>query len=187
MLGTFTLPPRVNDPDMHHGKCVTHVPWCMPGWLTSGSLWSWWRGKRPRYSRRMRNPQFYVSGKRPVDHVFPREEPTTYLAYTWASLPSRTVCPHTRHRLVQKSIARFPHVPGCSGSTIYRTTSWPLGCCLELRSNAPRPNPRIACMWWVYNVCAPLHLYRHVSPRRIKCSNINWITSPNQSSCNKVI
>ena len=36
-------PPRVNDPDMHHGKCVTHVPWCMSGLLTSGFLWSrWW-------------------------------------------------------------------------------------------------------------------------------------------------
>ena len=51
---------------MHHGTCVTHVPWCMPGSLTSGFLWSRWRlgrGKRSRHSRRMRNPQFYVSGK----------------------------------------------------------------------------------------------------------------------------
>ena len=40
MLGTFTLPPRINDPDMHHGTCVTHVLWCMPGSLTSGFLWS---------------------------------------------------------------------------------------------------------------------------------------------------
>ena len=29
-------PRRVSDPDMHHGACVTHVPWCMPGSLTSG-------------------------------------------------------------------------------------------------------------------------------------------------------
>ena len=37
--------PRVSDPDMHHGTWVTHVPWCMPGSLTSGSLWShwWWK------------------------------------------------------------------------------------------------------------------------------------------------
>ena len=34
--GTFSPPPRVSDPDMHHGTCVTHVPWCMPGSLTSG-------------------------------------------------------------------------------------------------------------------------------------------------------
>ena len=49
---------------MHHGACVTHVSLCMPGSLTSGFLWSRWRGKRSRHSRRMRNPQFYVSGKR---------------------------------------------------------------------------------------------------------------------------
>ena len=26
----------VSDPDMHHGTCVTHVPWCMSGSLTRG-------------------------------------------------------------------------------------------------------------------------------------------------------
>ena len=26
MPGTFSPPPRVSDPDMHHGTCVTHVP-----------------------------------------------------------------------------------------------------------------------------------------------------------------
>ena len=36
MPGTFSLPPRISDPDMHHGDCVTHVLWCMPGLLTSG-------------------------------------------------------------------------------------------------------------------------------------------------------
>ena len=64
--GTFPPPPRVSDPEMHHGTCVTHLPWCMPGSLTSGFIWSRWRGKRSRYSRRMHNPQFCVSGKRPV-------------------------------------------------------------------------------------------------------------------------
>ena len=28
--------PRVSDPDMHHGTCVTHMPWCMSGSLTRG-------------------------------------------------------------------------------------------------------------------------------------------------------
>ena len=28
--------PPVSDPDMHHGTCVTHVPWCMSGSLTRG-------------------------------------------------------------------------------------------------------------------------------------------------------
>ena len=27
---------QVSDPGMHHGTCVTHVPWCMSGWLTRG-------------------------------------------------------------------------------------------------------------------------------------------------------
>ena len=66
MRGTFSPPPWVSDPDMHHGTCVTHVPWCMPGSLTSDFLWSRWRGKCSRHSRRMRNPQFYVSGKTPM-------------------------------------------------------------------------------------------------------------------------
>ena len=66
MPGTFSPPPRVSDPGMRHGTCVTHVPWCMRGSLTSGFLWSRWWEKSSRHSRRMHNPQFYVSGKRPI-------------------------------------------------------------------------------------------------------------------------
>ena len=66
MPGTFSPLPLVCDPDMHHGTCVTHVPWCMPESLTTSFLWSRWRGKRSRHFRRMRNPQFYVFGKRPM-------------------------------------------------------------------------------------------------------------------------
>ena len=40
MPGTFFPPPRFSDPGMHHGTCITHVPWCMPGLLTRGFLWS---------------------------------------------------------------------------------------------------------------------------------------------------
>ena len=68
--GTFYPPPRVSDPDMHHGTCATHVPWCMPGSLNSGFLLSRWRVKRSRHSRRMHNPQFYVSGSN-VDTQLP--------------------------------------------------------------------------------------------------------------------
>ena len=66
MPGTLSPPPRVSDPDMHHGTCVAHVPWCMSGSRTSGFLWNRWQAKRSRHSRRMRNPQFCVSGKRPI-------------------------------------------------------------------------------------------------------------------------
>ena len=62
--------PQIRDPDMHHGTCVTHVPWCMLESLNCVFLWSWWRGKRSRHSRRMRNPQFYVSDKRPLHWVY---------------------------------------------------------------------------------------------------------------------
>ena len=38
MPGTFFPPlkrkPLDSDPGMHHGTCVTHVPWCMSGSLT---------------------------------------------------------------------------------------------------------------------------------------------------------
>ena len=41
MPGTFPhhrlqRKPLVNDPGMHRGTCVTHVPWCMPGSLIHG-------------------------------------------------------------------------------------------------------------------------------------------------------
>ena len=29
--GTFSPPPRVSDPDMHHSTCASHVSWCMAG------------------------------------------------------------------------------------------------------------------------------------------------------------
>ena len=45
MPGTFSPSPQVSDPDMHHGTCVTHVPWCMPGSLTRSFLWNRRRGK----------------------------------------------------------------------------------------------------------------------------------------------
>ena len=66
----FSPPQRVSDPDMHHGTCVTHVPWCMPESLTCGFLWSRWRGKRSRHSRCVRNPQS-VKGKALVTICFP--------------------------------------------------------------------------------------------------------------------
>ena len=77
MPGMFSPPPPISDPDMHHATCVKHVLWCMPGSLTSGFLWSRWRGKRSRHSRRMRNLQFYVSGKRPIADVIGTVTTTT--------------------------------------------------------------------------------------------------------------
>ena len=69
MPGTFSPPPRVSDLDMHHGTCVTHVPWCMPASLTGGFRWSRWRVKRSRHSRCMRNLLFYASGKGSMKYI----------------------------------------------------------------------------------------------------------------------
>ena len=65
MPWTFSPQPRFSDPDRHHGTCVTHVLWCMPGSLTSSLLWSPWWGKLSRHSRRRHNQQCNVSGKKP--------------------------------------------------------------------------------------------------------------------------
>ena len=50
--------PQVSDPGMHHGTCVTHVPWCMPGSLIRDG-----RENVPGFPGEC-NPQFCVSGKR---------------------------------------------------------------------------------------------------------------------------
>ena len=83
MPGTFSPPPWVSDSDMHHGTCVTHVLWSMPGSLTSGFRWSRWRGKRSRPSRRMRNPQFHVSCKRPMPYRCKIPNFTGYFIIIW--------------------------------------------------------------------------------------------------------
>ena len=44
MPETFSPPPRVSDPDMLAGTCV---PWCVPGSITSGLIWSRWRRNVP--------------------------------------------------------------------------------------------------------------------------------------------
>ena len=65
-VGNIFLLSRVSDPDIHHGSCMTHVLWCLPGSLSNGFLWSRWWGKRSQHSWHMRNLQFYVSGNRPM-------------------------------------------------------------------------------------------------------------------------
>ena len=82
MSGTFSPPPRVSDPDMNHGTCATHVPWCMPGSRTSGHLWRRWRGKHSRHSRRMRSLQYHVAGKRHMSwrlHIHALSCPIAYV------------------------------------------------------------------------------------------------------------
>ena len=80
MPGTFSPLSRVSDPEVHHGTCMTHVPWCMSESLNNGFLWSRWRGKRSRHSRCMRNRQFYISGMRPIVNAMVTDELATQRA-----------------------------------------------------------------------------------------------------------
>ena len=71
--------------------CITAHAWltcreCMPGSLISDFLWSRWRGKRSRYSRRMCNTIFYVSGKRPMAYPFSRNINLPPTSNIWRSL-----------------------------------------------------------------------------------------------------
>ena len=86
MPGTFFTILRVSDPNMHHGTCVTHVPWSLPESLTSGFLWSQWRGKRSWHSKRMRNQQFNVSGKRRMVCHLLSSNPSTNQRFGWLHL-----------------------------------------------------------------------------------------------------
>ena len=77
--GNVLLPPRVIDPDMHHGTCITL------GSLTSGFFWSRWRERFSRHSQGMRNPQLYVFDKRPMAKLYYTFHPCAqdrYVKYT---------------------------------------------------------------------------------------------------------
>ena len=86
--GNVSPPPRLSDPDMHHGTCVTRVSWCMSGSLSSRFHLSRWRGKRSRHSRRMRNPQVCVSGRRPMTRIILDYCPII-LTIPWSQYPHR--------------------------------------------------------------------------------------------------
>ena len=90
--------PRVMDPDMHHGTCVTHVPLCMSGSIASGFLWSRCREKHSRHSRRMRNPQFSLSGKRPMVELGNADLLNDY-ALTLILKPSHSGCQSNHRKL----------------------------------------------------------------------------------------
>ena len=42
-----------NDPGMHHGTCVTHVPWCMSGWdrHASSKIWNYEVNKKAGWTQ----------------------------------------------------------------------------------------------------------------------------------------
>ena len=60
MPGTFSPSPTSKE-TTNYPACITARAVMHPGIANPR-----WRGKRSRHSRRMRNPQFYISGKRPM-------------------------------------------------------------------------------------------------------------------------
>ena len=123
----------VSDPSMLHGTCVTHVPWCMSGSLTHGG-----RGKHSRHSRRMHNPQFCISGKRPRVllppwpmniqlSLFPQYHNNVFIASTgWQYIPGN----------MHAAVLWFALLWFCNGLLVHRydittpmlqsLTNWPL-------------------------------------------------------------
>ena len=66
MPGTFSPPPTSKETASKRSR---HAWWhvrCARAVMDVGIANLRWWGKRSRHSRRMRNPQFYVSGKRPM-------------------------------------------------------------------------------------------------------------------------
>ena len=116
MPGMCSPPPQVSDPDMHQD--VTHMPWCMSRSLTSGFLWSRWRGLRYRHSLRMRNPQFYVSVKRPmVYHVLNTTTNYGYANHIFTPLGKLRSIIHERWcRIIRRITQISPSLSNCRAS-----------------------------------------------------------------------
>ena len=77
----FQKKPLVSDPGMHHGTCVTHVPWCMSGSLTCGDGETF-----PAFPAHA-HPQFCVSGKRPMALHCLQQSWLSLLTYSYVSRP----------------------------------------------------------------------------------------------------
>ena len=66
MPGTFSPPPTSKETASYRSRHASRHVRNARAVMHVGIANPWRRGKRSRHSRRMRNPQFYVSGKRPV-------------------------------------------------------------------------------------------------------------------------
>ena len=108
MPGTFSPPPWASDPDMHHGTCVTHVPWCMPISLTSGFLWHRCRENVPGIPGACASRNFPYLVRGPLQLVCCSGTRTFYLRVPdlWISCWDLMACQRTR-----KVMATEQHVP----------------------------------------------------------------------------
>ena len=137
-------------------------------WYSFVTSWSWlglWRGKLSRHSRRMRKPQLYVSGKRPVSLIstlhgqpfliplirHPSAEWTEPLAYLYWLYTTKTI--YSQH-----PIFMFPHR---AIARICYTDCLTLWCLLNrcflsdfaLEVAYLHEKIWVLCGWCGYNVC----------------------------------
>ena len=68
ILQRLHMKPLVSDPGMHHGTCVTKKN--TRAMMHAGNAKPPWRGKRSHHSRLIRNPQYYISDKRPMEIIY---------------------------------------------------------------------------------------------------------------------
>ena len=69
MPGTFSPSPNSKGTDNKRSRNASRHVRHARAVMQVGIANPWWRGKRSRHSRCMRNPQFYISGKRPMPFV----------------------------------------------------------------------------------------------------------------------
>ena len=87
---------------MHHSMCVTHVPWNMSGSLTRGG------GKnRSWHSRRMRNTQCWVSGKRPMGKTIRQHNLGNRITLT-----HHIICSNSTYTPMKLELEWAIHIPG---------------------------------------------------------------------------
>ena len=88
--------PLVSDPDMHHGTCVTHVPWCLSGSLNCGggeNVTGIFQRMRPRnFTYLVRNPLNWIPMVR-ITTIVVRRPPSDYFRQCWFIAIRRHRCP----------------------------------------------------------------------------------------------
>ena len=77
MPGMFSPPPTSKETASYRSQHASRHVRDARAVMHDGNANSQWRGKRYRHSRRMHNPQFYVSGKRPIVEGVPLAERLT--------------------------------------------------------------------------------------------------------------
>ena len=129
--GRFSCHRGLSDPDMHHGMCVAHVPWCMPGSLTHDDVIKW--KHFPRYwlfVRGIHRPTVNFPSQRPVTRSFDvffdmcLNKQLSKQTWGWGfKKPSRSLWRH-RNVAVSFDVGGGEIVPGIPGTCATRNFTY---------------------------------------------------------------